>query len=700
MKTSDDKLMWFKKDLRRVLVDMHIPDWNPVFLSKLDAEDYVDLIQKGGVTSAMIYANSHVGLCYYPTKVGSMHQGLKGRDFFGEIVDLCHSKEISVVAYYSLIFNNYAYVNNPDWRASAHGWYPPGGPKSCNRYGTCCPNSSYKDFALSEVEEICGNYDLEGIFFDMTFWAGVCLCENCKERYKKEKNRDIPQIIKWNDPEWIYFQHTRELWISEFARTMTEKVHQVNNKMTVTHQFSTIMSDWRFGVPSTLANYCDYLSGDFYGDSIQQSIVCKLFHSLSEKKPFEFHTTRCLDLTDHVTTKPLNRILTQALVAPAHGSAFLFIDAINPDGTLNPATYDYTRLIFDTISPYEKEIGGNICSDVALYFSFDSKFNPENNETSVFDFNGSPNDMPHLNALMGAAKALQESHIPFNVITKQNIGDIKKFQVLVLPDVLMMSDSEIDAVRQFVKEGGCLYASYRTSICRTNALNSNEFGLSDVFGVSLKNDKNQGLAFFSPAVDSIKKIFFPQDHMIHQIGQVEVENNGADVLCFCLFPYTDPLIGDIFGNSFSSIHSNPPLLRPNGPAVVCNKYGKGQVIYSIGALEATGNEVNKRFFIGLIEMLQKKTFFFQANMHKSLEMVLFEQPKRKRFLLSIFQTNPDLIGVSLDAQFSVKVPYGCSLTGLSRVPNNETIDYSLEKGNLTANVSGIGTFAVFSISYT
>ncbi len=39
------------------------------------------------VNSAMIYANSHIGNCYWPTKVGHMHKGLKGRDIVGEVFD-------------------------------------------------------------------------------------------------------------------------------------------------------------------------------------------------------------------------------------------------------------------------------------------------------------------------------------------------------------------------------------------------------------------------------------------------------------------------------------------------------------------------------------------------------------------------------------------------------------------------------------
>ncbi len=143
------------------------------------------MMQKAKASSIMVYTNSHTGHCFFPTKTGVMHKNLKGRDFFGEVVSLAHKKDIPVVAYYSLIFNNVAYIDNPEWRTKAYGWLPFGGKTASNRYGTCCPNSDYLYFAFKQIEEIFTSYECEGVFYDMTFWPGVCSCDNCKKRYLK-----------------------------------------------------------------------------------------------------------------------------------------------------------------------------------------------------------------------------------------------------------------------------------------------------------------------------------------------------------------------------------------------------------------------------------------------------------------------------------------------------------------------------------
>ena len=169
------KARWYEKSYRRNLVDMHIDDWDETFLSQLNPNTYVQLLKKAKVQSAMVYANSHVGYCYWPTKTGQMHRGIRGKDVLGEITNLCHEAGIDVIAYYSLIFNNWAYDHDPSWRLLDIDGKPSrerGGRGG--RYGVCCPNNmGYRAFVEAQTQELCTGYEFEGIFFDMTFWPGV-----------------------------------------------------------------------------------------------------------------------------------------------------------------------------------------------------------------------------------------------------------------------------------------------------------------------------------------------------------------------------------------------------------------------------------------------------------------------------------------------------------------------------------------------
>ena len=137
---------WYRTAYRRHVVDMHIPDWDARFLSALDPQIYVDQLIHARIQSTVLYAHSHVGLFNYPTAIGQMHQGLRGRDFFGEVVRRCHDHNIRVVAYCSLIFDRWAYDRHPDWRiilvdgSEARDHIRFGLVKN-GRHGLCCPNA-------------------------------------------------------------------------------------------------------------------------------------------------------------------------------------------------------------------------------------------------------------------------------------------------------------------------------------------------------------------------------------------------------------------------------------------------------------------------------------------------------------------------------------------------------------------------------
>ncbi|MHB1458496.1 MAG: alpha-L-fucosidase, partial [Armatimonadota bacterium] len=107
---------WYQNGYRRMLVDMHIVDWEEEFLSKYDPEFMAEMYSRANLTSAMFYCQSHVGLCYWSTKSGKMHAGLKGRDIVGELHEALKARGIASVAYYSLIFNNWAFLEHPEWR--------------------------------------------------------------------------------------------------------------------------------------------------------------------------------------------------------------------------------------------------------------------------------------------------------------------------------------------------------------------------------------------------------------------------------------------------------------------------------------------------------------------------------------------------------------------------------------------------------
>src|SRR5262249_24093048 len=149
----------------------------------------------------------------------------------------------------------------------------------------------------------------------------------------------------------------------------------------------------------------------------------------------------------------------------------------DPIGTLNPKVYERMGRIFDRLMPYYSELGGERVADVAVYYSLDSKFDFAGNGRRVA---GADATDAHTRSVTSVTRALGSRHIPFGFVTKTTLSGLDGHKVLILPDVNMMDDGEIEAIRAWVSRGGKLLATGWTSIVDTRGQARRDFGLADV----------------------------------------------------------------------------------------------------------------------------------------------------------------------------------------------------------------------------
>jgi len=692
---------WYQKSYRRNLVDMHIEDWDEKFLSQFDPETYVKMLKIAEVKSALVYANSHVGYCYWPTKTGHMHRGIKGRDTLGDVIDLCHKEGMEVIIYYSLIFNNWAYEQHTEWRIlnlNGKGSREQTGRTAHlhkGRYGVCCPNSpSYRKFVSDQIGELCRNYDFEGIWFDMTFWPAVCYCPNCKKRYKQEVGEDLPTIVNWDDPSWVRFQEKREEWIADFAAVATSTIRKSKPKIVVEHQYSPAVLPWTFGVTSLLAAHCDLVAGDFYGGALQQSFICKLYYNLTPKMPFEFMTSICYStLGEHTTIKPKKLIENRAFLAIAHNGTFTIIDAIDPIGTQEENRYRIIGDVFKEVKKYEKYLGGELCQDIAVYFSFDSKMDPATNGTKLLEEFWEEDifsKMPHLDATLGATEALRTNHIPFGVITKKNLKDLSRYQAVILPNVLRFSDEEADAVKEYVAAGGNVYASKLTLKSK----------LSEILGATSIEETLEKYTYIAPT--SKGKTLLTQITDEHPLSipdsQVKAEFSTKDgVLATITLPYTNP--DD--SSKFASIHSDPPGIATRYPAMISRDFGKGRIIWSSASIETYATEYLKHrtIFTQIIKSLVRKPLSFEATAPACVEILEFHKPDEKRYLINIvnFQSEIGMPNIPInDIELRVYARKPLKVTSL---PEETRIPFKQDGEYVNIRVPALSTFRMLALDY-
>jgi beta-galactosidase GanA len=99
---------------------------------------------------------------------------------------------------------------------------------------------------------------------------------------------------------------------------------------------------------------------------------------------------------------------------------------------------------------------------------------------STMGFN---NDRPWQSAML-FEQALIQAQIPFDIVFDDQLRDLSKYRVLVLPDQECLSDAQLDLIREFVTSGGGLVATEHTSLYTEWRQRRRDFGLKDLFQVA------------------------------------------------------------------------------------------------------------------------------------------------------------------------------------------------------------------------
>jgi len=689
--TQTEKLKprWYEHAWRRAVIDMHIPDWDPRFLSEFDADRYVEALVRSRAQSIVCYAHSHVGLFNYPTKIGQQHGGLKGRDIVAEMIERCHRRDIGVVLYTSLIHDRWAFDQHPEWRGKHARGFEFG---TNSRYGIVCPNSPYREYVRAWVREICERFDFEGMRFDMTFWVGVCYCDDCQKRWVDEVGGEMPRTVDWTDERWVLLQRKREQWLGEFAAVATGTVRQLKPAATVEHQSSTYPLGWSNGVSYPLVPQNDFLQGDFYGDALQGSFVRKLLNELTPNRPFGYETSFSTELRDHTGKKSEALLEAKASAAIADGAAFIFIDAIDPVGTVNFNVHDRMGRVFDRLMPYYCELGGERVAEIAVYHSLDSKFDMRENGRPVGEVGNSDTHTP---AAMSVARWLIARHLPFTVITAKQIGQLARFKAIILPNVHHLSPDEAAAMREFVRQGGGLYASGGTSLVTTSGHRLPDFQLADVFGVSLtKADWSDREHYIAPTASGAGDFggwepMYPPFVKGHGF-EVRAHPN-TEILATTTLPWPAPQ-----PTQFSSIHSNPPWVPTSNPEVVFNRFGAGRVIYCASLLEEVVGLQDT--FIRLLRRLQP-TFAMEATAPVAVELTLFHQPDRKRYLLCMVNFQPELPNIPVDnIEVRFRLPQG--VRSIRQLGVGRAVRHRQRNGVVSFIAPRLDSLSLFAVNHT
>ena len=671
----------YQDTYRRMLLDMHVPDWDPAFLSEYRPEDVARKMVAAGADGVMVYAKSHVGLCYWPTVLGRRHQTVASEDVFGQAVDALRASGAGVCAYYSVVFDNWAAETQPGWRQVNRAGVD---PWPFMRYGVCCLNNpdyrAYERDLFDEFLTMTDGYD--AVFVDMIFWPMICGCEHCRRRFADESGSEMPERVDWSSPGWTSFQSARERWADEMAAEFAALTHAARPGTAFTHNFApSWMGMWEYGQSISSARHDDFVAGDLYGDHVEQLVVSKaMLHLAGGGGTPEFMTSASPDLHDHVRRKPTATLRAQALAAASVSAAFLVIDAIDPRGGLDDDLYRRLPEVFAATEPYLGHLGGRPLEDVVVLLAVDSQVDFAHNGRPATDFMAPATRPAHLRAVRGACAALQEAHVPFGVVTRTGLAGLHPSQVLVVPNAERLDAEELAVVGNHLRAGGHVYASRNSLLIDADRGPGPDFLLGDDLGFHL-GGREPGPAFvrlddaLAAATDGRLVSFPRQSQGLGGVPLVAVDPGRADVevLARLTLPYGHPSPGTAADKRWASIHASPPWEDRDDPVIVESAPHSGRLVYSSVDLESIEGEDSRRLFLALVERLRRERTF-EVETHPWVWSSAWEQGNAGRTVLSLLNYPTQLPPVPVPAAFTLRAPAGRHWRRLFAVPESAGLE--------------------------
>jgi hypothetical protein len=469
-------------------LDYYLSGDSPDAFADYDPGRLADELDTAKPNVVAIFALNQHGYAYYPSNVAPPHPRLGGRDYTGTLLDALHRRGVRVLTYVNWM-NIDQRERHPDW------WQrdSKGEPIYQDGWGVPCPNGPARDYMHRLVEEVAGRFDTDGFFFDMFGFNGNgCWCEYCQAAYRQRYGVPLPAGVDWSSDAWRQFLTFRQDSAIACLRAIRDGAKAVKpNLAWVTHT-RPFYSAWGRGT-ATLAGEVD--------DVVQSEINARYGHSRWQggemaqiQRAAVPAKNRVIILADKLPStdarawfySPMSSTWLQQQVADmvANGAWPSIYTEPGPRGYHVPYTVTGVREALGLARQMEPYLlNSEPVESVALHFSFPSHV-----------YYGRDDFYRYYQSFRGLYKALLENHIPFTVVSDQQIldGGLAPYALCILSNSVCTSDALNSALARYVDGGGSLLASYQTSLCDEVGRPRGDFGLAELLGVRYSGEAGPG----------------------------------------------------------------------------------------------------------------------------------------------------------------------------------------------------------------
>jgi hypothetical protein len=543
-------------------LDFCFPGPPLVTLDKLDIEAVKRGLKKARVDNYQMFCKDHNGNACYATKIGKKHPGLK-IDYVKDMREFLREEDIKFTAYYSVGFDDHVIQTHPDWAVrDENGRMVPGGGGGAHFDPPwVCTNTPYRQYVLGQLEEIIRGYEPDGLMLDIMA-PHICYCSYCQDSFRKKYGRSIPKREN-QEQYWRELLELRDrIVLLSFMQDVNSLVRRLRPEMVIYINGGPI----RF--PRKVLNLTSF---DFAEHHAEEGLWDACWRGLDPN-----NMPMVAVSPDPYDPYPTTSIIVSGVLSAAQNTMPNFGSfTFKPDGTLNQLEFENVGKAFEEIERIEpylrdresvKSLGVLYSESTRLYDDHD-----------VIGQGGYHTRIPFIKGLEGALELCNYSKYPFDAISEEKVleGELSQYEALMLSNVACMSEEVAEKISDYVREGGLVMASHRTSLKDGEGYELPNFRLAQLFGCDFLriNERYASNTWGSylhrkehPVWKKVRKADFPT-----RASFIETGLTSGQVLATHVLPMA---VGT--GSRAATLH---PSEITDYPAIQVNSYGKGKVVY-------------------------------------------------------------------------------------------------------------------------
>lgn len=546
---------WLSKDLWRAHVAWLTPPWVGTTEEKrtdFDAKRWLDQIQSAHYRVLIFYIKHHDGYCTFPSKYSKIQPE---RDFFGECVAETRKRNMRIVAYYSIIYDQITGKEHPDWQVKGRDGNPvKGGFTSYWPGAYCCINNpGYRELMLGQLTELRDIYKPDGFWLDV-FGPSLfifapstdanCFCQYCQDKYKKETGGGS------------LFDTTGNLWYESCFVDLMKEIRDIVKK---DNPDCVLGQNKGQRIPG-VDKFVDFNTYEAV-TAPTMSLICRSLRSAN--KPFEI-TFRPYTAVHSWAMKGPDRVLLESAVTVAHRGACSI--------EIPPTAYG--KILDEPVNRL-KEVGAYIREREPYLVDTEPVY-----DAAVFQHESQRGGTGNA----GWTSVLMERDIPFALLYSD--ADFSPYRLLILDDMATVDEKWAKKLRNYVNKGGNLIVESGAAQFGTSAGGI----LSNVLGISSLGKTGYSAHYLS-GLDKCLVADMGEDDLIVEGEAYRIGLTTAKSLAYYQYEFADRS-----PDKNILVNLPPKRTRSDDPAITINHYGKGRAMYIACPLGTTEihNHRNKR----------------------------------------------------------------------------------------------------------